>query len=246
MFETAVVRERGAARRRYGLLTMSLAAHTLVVAGIVAASVASVSFPKRAPKEMPAFSLLRAVSLPLPRGNPSGTTASVQRGAAPRTATPAAAVTAPVAVPDSLSPAQAGSPDASGSGVADSPGGRYGAEDGDENGIDAGQPASGSADGSPGTTYAPGGEVRAAMALQRVEPEYPRAALFGRIAGVVVLRCVIGKNGEVRDAEVVRSSFAAFDRPALDALRQWRFAPGSLHGRPVDTWFELTIRFAPR
>jgi hypothetical protein len=32
----------------------------------------------------------------------------------------------------------------------------------------------------------------------------------------------------------------------LDALQQWTFAPGTLHGQPVDTYFELTITFTTR
>jgi outer membrane biosynthesis protein TonB len=45
---------------------------------------------------------------------------------------------------------------------------------------------------------------------------------------------------------VIRSSFAIFDEPALTALRQWKFAPGVLHGHAVETWFELTVAFQPR
>ena len=30
---------------------------------------------------------------------------------------------------------------------------------------------------------------------------------------------------------------------ALDAVQQWQFAPGSLHGRAVDTIFDLTVTF---
>jgi hypothetical protein len=37
-----------------------------------------------------------------------------------------------------------------------------------------------------------------------------------------------------------------FNQPVIDALRQWTFAPGTLHGSPVDTYFELTITFTPR
>lgn len=86
----------------------------------------------------------------------------------------------------------------------------------------------------------------AARVLRRVEPQFPRVAIVAHMSGIVVLRCIIGSEGEIRDAEVVSSSFGAFDAPALEALRQWKFAPGSLHGKPVDTWFELTIRFTPR
>jgi protein TonB len=82
--------------------------------------------------------------------------------------------------------------------------------------------------------------------LRRVEPLYPRAALTSRLSGVVVLGCIVDKEGRIRDAHVVRSTMAIFDQPALDALQQWRFTPGVFRGQPVDTWFELTVAFQPR
>jgi len=249
MFETTVVRDRVVARRKAGLLTMSLAAHTLVVAGIVAASVSSVSFPRRAPNELAAFNPIPIVSLPPPLGS---------RNAAPRVSVahpqpappshvlpaPQTPITTPSTIPSNAIPAQPGSDSTIGSDGGDSQ--PYGDPNGEANGIDLGQPASPDAIGVPAMTYVPGGEVIAARVLRRVEPEYPRVALVSRTSGVVVLRCIVDSRGEVRDPTVVTSSFAAFDEPALTALKQWRFAPGSYRGNKVDTWFELTIRFTPR
>jgi protein TonB len=155
-----------------------------------------------------------------------------------------AAITAPATIPQTAVPVGDGGGAATADGGAAA--GPWGDPSGSPDGVDIGQPSSTAAVGVPEITYAPGGEVKSAAVLQRVEPQYPRAALAARMGGVVVLRCVIGKDGEVRDAAVVSSTFAPFDQPALEALRHWRFAAGSLHGRPVDTWFELTIRFAAR
>src|SRR5581483_734833 len=88
-----------------------------------------------------------------------------------------------------------------------------------------------------------GGNVKAPVVLRRVDPIYPRAALIAHLSGWVVVECVIDKTGRIRDVHVNRSSFGAFEKPAVDAVQQWLFLPGSLNGRPVDTIFELTIRF---
>ncbi len=61
--------------------------------------------------------------------------------------------------------------------------------------------------------------------------------------GTVVLQCVIDKAGHIRDVRVVTSTFGAFEQPAIDAVQQWLFAPGTLNGQAVDTIFELTVRF---
>jgi TonB family protein len=57
------------------------------------------------------------------------------------------------------------------------------------------------------------------------------------------LQCVIDKSGRIRDVHVVNSTFSAFEQPAIDAVQQWLFAPGTLKGEPVDTIFELTVKF---
>jgi TonB family protein len=47
----------------------------------------------------------------------------------------------------------------------------------------------------------------------------------------------------VRDARVLRSTSTLFDQSAIDAVQQWQFTPGSLHGKAVDTIFDLTVTF---
>ena len=102
--------------------------------------------------------------------------------------------------------------------------------------------------GTPGQSgpHIPGGEVRAAKVLRRVEPRYPSALVPARKTAVVTVRCVIDRNGRIRDPQVITSSWAPFNQSVLDAVQQWTFAPGTLRGEPVDTWFELTVRFEVR
>ena len=66
------------------------------------------------------------------------------------------------------------------------------------------------------------------------------------MSGSVVLQCVIDKTGHIRDVHVVNSSFGAFEQPAIDAVQQWLFSPGTLNGQPVDVLFELTVKFQVR
>jgi TonB family protein len=74
--------------------------------------------------------------------------------------------------------------------------------------------------------------------IKRVEPIYPPFARARRIEGVVVLDAVIRENGTVSDVTVIRSAHPFLDRAAMDALRQWRFTPGSR-----DVIMTLTVRF---
>ena len=71
-------------------------------------------------------------------------------------------------------------------------------------------------------------------------------ALVGHISGSVVVECVIDKSGHIRDVHVAHSTFGAFEQPAVDAVQQWLFTPGTLNGQPVDTIFQLTVQFVVR
>jgi TonB family protein len=74
------------------------------------------------------------------------------------------------------------------------------------------------------------------VVLKRVEPEYPDEALDRRKEGVVSLVFLVGRDGSVSNVEVVDSVKGTyFQKPALAAIRQWRFEPRRRHGMPVDS-----------
>jgi protein TonB len=75
-------------------------------------------------------------------------------------------------------------------------------------------------------------------------PRYPPDALAAGIRGNVVAEVVIDPSGQVTDARVVRS-VPMLDEAALDAVRQWRFAPTVVNGQAVPVRMNVTINFAP-
>jgi protein TonB len=75
-----------------------------------------------------------------------------------------------------------------------------------------------------------------------VSPVYPQLALRANVEGVVVVEAVIAVDGSVRDARVLRS-VALLDRAALDAVRQWRYAPTRLNGVAVPVIVTVTVQF---
>ena len=79
--------------------------------------------------------------------------------------------------------------------------------------------------------------------ISRVEPIYPAEAQEARIAGVVILETVIDETGTVTDARVLKPLPFGLDKAAADAVRQWRFEPATLDGKPVPVVFNLTINF---
>ncbi len=245
MFETSVVRGEVVAEQRFGLLSVSFAGHALVVIGILAASIRTIEFPTRAPNEYSIPIIAMPVSIPPALGTPNGG----HKQAAPpapvkqKPLMPTANL-APNTMPDHAEPVAAASPgetttssDSTGS---DQP---QGVPWGVKDGIGDGPPATNAAPVGPEVPLPVGGDVKAPVVIHRVTPPYPRTALAARMNGMVIVECIIDKTGRVRDARVVRSSSTLFDQAAIDAVLQWQFAPGSLHGKAIDTIFDLTVTF---
>ena len=80
------------------------------------------------------------------------------------------------------------------------------------------------------------------MLVRRVPPLYPSAALSLRLEGAVVLKATIGEDGKVRDVSAV-SGHPALTRAAIDAVREWRYRPYLLNGKPVPMQTQITINF---
>ncbi len=252
MFETSVVNARAiAAPAKAGVLSMSIAFHSLAAAAAITMSVQSWSFPVDAPRQMAMFQMTPVVDLP--KGNPDAPRNQAPKPPQPQPAQHAQTApqlpqpdTAPNQIPSNTTPVASNDAALPGTGDGHDTSGQWGVPDGNENAVDIGQPLVQVPVATPSGPLVPGGDVRAARVLSRVEPKYPGLAIKTRTAGVVKVQCVIGKDGKISNPEIISSSFPLFNQPVIDALRQWTFAPGTLHGQPVDTYFELTITFTPR
>jgi periplasmic protein TonB len=90
-----------------------------------------------------------------------------------------------------------------------------------------------------------GRDVSPPKRLREVSPVYPRAARLSRLEGVVVVECVIDERGRVQNATVVKG-VPVLDDAALDAVRQWAYAPSMLNGVPVEVVMTVTVTFQLR
>jgi TonB family protein len=87
------------------------------------------------------------------------------------------------------------------------------------------------------------GPITEPLKLEGPNPNYPEAARDARIQGIVVMKVVILADGAVADVEVVREAPLGLTEAAVEAVRQWRFEPATLDGRPVAVSYFLTVRF---
>jgi protein TonB len=88
-----------------------------------------------------------------------------------------------------------------------------------------------------------GGNITEPQKLSGPNPIYPEAARRARIQGVVVLECIIGKDGTVQQVKVLRGLPLGLTEAAEDAVNKWKFKPSTLNGKPVEVLYILTVRF---
>jgi TonB family protein len=84
--------------------------------------------------------------------------------------------------------------------------------------------------GVAGAGQAGGGPVRLGSGgnitlLKKVQPVYPVAFQSARVPGQVMLDAVIHADGTIGDITVLGSTNDAFARSAIDAVKQWKYAP---------------------
>lgn len=88
-----------------------------------------------------------------------------------------------------------------------------------------------------------GGDVKAPVAIRRVDPVYTDVARKARIEGVVIIEAIIDRNGDVTDVRVLKPLPLGLDISALEAVKRWKFTPGTLNGQPVPVIYNLTVNF---
>ena len=76
-----------------------------------------------------------------------------------------------------------------------------------------------------------------------VAPQYTDLARDARIQGVVILKTLIDDEGNVADIEVLKSMPMGLSEAAVDAVRQWKFKPAMVDGRPVPTNHNVVVNF---
>jgi protein TonB len=87
-----------------------------------------------------------------------------------------------------------------------------------------------------------GGGLKPPTRIKDVPPVYPEIARRARVQGVVVLEAIIGVDGKVQQALVLRS-VPLLDDAALNAVQSWEYTPTLLAGRPIPIIMTVTVQF---
>lgn len=87
--------------------------------------------------------------------------------------------------------------------------------------------------------------VQAARLIHKVAPVYPSIAKQAGVSGVVKIEAIIARDGTIRKLEV-HSGHPLLIKPAMDAVKQWRYRPTILNGEPVEVLTQVEVRFVLR
>jgi TonB family protein len=104
----------------------------------------------------------------------------------------------------------------------------------------------GSGGGTGGGPYRPGSGIEPPRLLREVKPDYTEEARRQGLEGEVVLEIVVRRDGTVGDVRLLQGLGAGLNERAVQAVRQWRFAPARRLNAPVDVLVEVAVEFRLR
>ena len=82
-----------------------------------------------------------------------------------------------------------------------------------------------------------------ARLISKPEPQYTEDARKNQVTGTVVLKCVFGSDGSVKNISVRSGLPHGLTEKAIAAARQIKFVPATKDGRQVSMWMQLEYNF---
>ena len=79
--------------------------------------------------------------------------------------------------------------------------------------------------------------------MHSVEPSFSTKPNEAFVEGTVTLSIVIDAHGLPTDLQVLKGLNAGQDRSAMDAVKQWRFQPGTRGGKAVNVRVNVQVDF---
>ena len=101
----------------------------------------------------------------------------------------------------------------------------------------------GSGGGYGGGIYQVGGGVRPPVVIFAPEPEFSEQARMAKYQGLCVVEVIIDAHGIPREPKVVQHLGMGLDEKALESVKQYRFKPATLAGKPVAVRMDISIDF---
>jgi TonB family protein len=102
--------------------------------------------------------------------------------------------------------------------------------------------------GTGGGAYRPGNGVLSPEIIHEEKPQYTSEAMRAKVQGIVEVEAIVNSDGSVGHVQIVRSLDDRFglDQKAVEAVKRWRFRPGTRLGKPVAVLVNIELTFTLR
>jgi TonB family protein len=102
--------------------------------------------------------------------------------------------------------------------------------------------------GTGGGWYRPGNGVEPPVPLHEEKPQYTAGAMRAKVQGIVEVEAIVMTDGSVGQVQIVRSldDRWGLDDKAVEAVKRWRFRPGTRMGKPVAVLVNIELTFTLR
>lgn len=91
--------------------------------------------------------------------------------------------------------------------------------------------------------YELGADIAPPRVTYHVNPQYPEDLNGVRVQGTIDIGVVITSKGIPQNPQVVKGLEKEVDRCAVEAVKQWRFAPAQKQGKPVAVRITIELEF---
>jgi periplasmic protein TonB len=95
----------------------------------------------------------------------------------------------------------------------------------------------------PGHLHRMGKEVTEPRITHQTDPVYSEKARQAKIQGTVLLSLIVDPSGTPTMIKVCQGLGSGLDEKAIESVRQWKFEPGTFHGRPAAVAVNVEVDF---
>jgi TonB family protein len=96
---------------------------------------------------------------------------------------------------------------------------------------------------APPSPFKVGNGVEPPKLIFKLEPSYSEVARAAKYQGTVVLAVVVDRDGVASQINLMRGIGLELDEQAVEAVRQWKFKPGTKDGQPVSVMATIEVNF---
>jgi protein TonB len=104
--------------------------------------------------------------------------------------------------------------------------------------------------------YLVGGGVTPPKALSMPEPQFSIIARKKKVSGIATVQLIVDAQGNPANVHIVKSiadtvgnnkkkqaAALSLDQAAVDAVKLYKFAPATVHGKPVPVYLNVQVNF---